>query len=174
MAAPPPVQLLLYGFGPDAEFEGRLVGALERLESGGALKILDALFVHRLPEGGELEIVNLKGDGAGGIAAPLLEFRLDAAARKRATQKALAGRPGGIPPEVLKRVGNALEPGAALAAVLVDHAWRRALEDAVERSAGTPLVSDFVDATKLAELEPERVLRLGQLVEVAAQPRDGA
>jgi hypothetical protein len=174
MAAPPPVQLLLYGFGPDADFEGRLIGALERLESGGALKILDALFVHRDADSGELEIVNLKGDGAGGIAAPLLDFRLDPEARRRATKKALAGRPGGIPPEVLTRVGNTLEPGAALAAVLVDHVWRRALEDAVERSAGTPLVCEFVEATKLGELEAERVLRLGQLVEVTAQPRDGA
>src|SRR4051794_19244053 len=173
MAAPPLVQLLLYGFGPDADFEGRLVGALERLESGGALKILDALFIHHVADSGELEIVNLKGDGAGSIAAPLLEFRLDAEARRRATRKALAGRPGGIPPEVLKSVGETLEPGAALAAVLVDHAWRRALEDAVERSAGTHLVSEFVEATKLAELEPERVLRLRQLVEVAAKPGDG-
>jgi hypothetical protein len=34
----PSAQLLLYRFGPDAEFEGRLVGALERIESGGALE----------------------------------------------------------------------------------------------------------------------------------------
>ena len=31
---PSAVQLLVYGFAPGAEFEGRLVGAIERLESG--------------------------------------------------------------------------------------------------------------------------------------------
>jgi hypothetical protein len=30
-----PAQLLVYGFAPGAEFEGRLVGASERIESGG-------------------------------------------------------------------------------------------------------------------------------------------
>jgi hypothetical protein len=32
----PPAQLLVCAFGPEARFEGQLVGALERLESGGA------------------------------------------------------------------------------------------------------------------------------------------
>src|SRR4051812_30216328 len=36
----PTSQLLVYRFGPDAEFEGRLVGALERIESGGAMRVL--------------------------------------------------------------------------------------------------------------------------------------
>src|SRR4051794_34092693 len=147
-AADLPVQLLLYAFGPDANFEGQLVGALERLESGGALKILDALFVVRHADDDEIDVVSLKGDGAGGIAAPLIEFRLDAGARRRATEKALRGRPGGIPPKMLKELGAGLEPGAALAAVLIDHAWRRALEDGVGRSGGTARVSEFVDATK--------------------------
>jgi hypothetical protein len=147
-------QLLLYAFDADANFEGRLVGALERLESGGALKILDALFVHRHAETGEIEVVSLKGDGAGGIAAPLIEFRLDAAARHRATEKALRGYPGGIPPDVVTDLGATLNPGAAIAAVLVDHAWRRALEDAVARSGGAALVSEFVDVTRLAGLGP--------------------
>ena len=149
-----PVQLLLYAFGPDANFEGALVGALERLESGGALRILDALFVQRHTDDDEIDVVSVKGDGAGGIAMPLVEFRLDAGARRRATEKALRGRPGGIPPELLRELGAGLEPGAALAAVLIDHAWRRALEEGVERSGGTPRASEFVDATKLAELAP--------------------
>lgn len=41
----PQVQLLVYAFGPEGAYEGRLVGALERLESGGALRVLDAVFV---------------------------------------------------------------------------------------------------------------------------------
>jgi hypothetical protein len=161
MAAPPPVQLLVYSFGADAEYEGRLIGALERLESGGAMRILDALFVQRRADTGDLDAVNVKGDGAGGIAAPLLEFRLDEWARRRATQKALKGRPGGIPPELVRRLGDSLEPGAAIAAVLVDHLWRRTLEDAVDRSSGTSLVTEFVDADKLGELAPALIAATG-------------
>ena len=52
-ATTPSVQLLVYGFGPGADFEGRLLGALERIESGRTVRILDALFVANDAETGE-------------------------------------------------------------------------------------------------------------------------
>jgi hypothetical protein len=143
-------QLLLYGFGPDAEFEGRLVGALERLESGGALRILDVLFVRRDAETGNIDAIDLHGDGAGGVVAPLLNFRLDAAERGRATERALRAEA-----DIVGELGAALGPGDALAAVLVDHVWSSALDDAVARTGGTLLTSDFVDAAALGELGSE-------------------
>ena len=145
--------LLLYRFGPDAEFEGRLVGALERIESGGALRVLDALFVRSHAETGELDAVAVHGDGAGRIVAPLLDFRLDPAKRRRTTERALAGDRGGV----LRSLGAELQPGEAMAVLLVDHVWARALEDAVARTGGTPVTSEFVDVTGLAELSLDEV-----------------
>jgi hypothetical protein len=142
-------QLLVYAFGPGAEFEGRLVGALERLESGGALRILDTLFLHRDAETGELSAVGVRGDGAGRIVAPLLGFRLDPAERRRATERLLRDGTVGIPGAAVEQLGSALEPGSAIAAVLIEHVWAGALEDAVSRSGGTPLAGEFVDATAL-------------------------
>jgi hypothetical protein len=150
-------QLLLYSFGPDADFEGRLVGALERLESGGALRILDVLFVRRDAGSGDVVAVELQGDGAGGVVAPLLNFRLDEAERRRATERALRADAA-----VVRELGAGLEPGGALAAVLVDHVWRTALDDAVARTGGTQLASDFVDATALAELGAELLAAAGR------------
>ena len=99
-------QLLLYGFGPEADFEGRLVGALERLESGGALRILDVLFVRRDAESGDIDAIDLHGDGAGGVVAPLLNFRLDEGERRRATERTLRANA-----DVVRELGAALEPG---------------------------------------------------------------
>jgi hypothetical protein len=141
-------QLLAYRFGPDAQYEGQLVGALERLESGGALRVRDLLFVQRDAETGELAAVAMPGDGAGGIVAPLIGFRLDASERRRATGKALGGAAG----DAVQDLGAALAPGEAMALVLVEHLWARVLEDAVARLGGTPVASEFVDATALAEL----------------------
>jgi hypothetical protein len=149
-------QLLMYAFGPDADFEGRLVGALERLESGGALRILDTLFLHRDADTGELSAVALRGDGAGRIVAPLLGFRLDPAERRRATRRALADRADGMPGAAVEQFGSMLEPGSAIVAVLVEHVWAEALEDAVSRTGGTPLAGEFVDAT---ELTPDLLAR---------------
>ena len=151
----PPAQLLVYGFAPGTDFEGRLVGALERIESGGALKILEALFIASDPETGEPVAIDLKGDGAGGIVAPLLRFRFEATQRDRATDRAMDPARGGLAPETLRELAASLEPGAAMVAVLVDHAWARALEDAVARTGGSPLTSEFVDSTGLAELGPD-------------------
>src|SRR5215212_9641020 len=133
MTPHPPVQLLVYAFGSDASFEGRLVGAIERIEAGGALRVLEALYVRRDRDGGELTAFDLRGRaGGGGLTAPLLSFRLDKGARRRATQRALAGGVG-VKGETLRELGDGLEPGTALAALLVEHSWARALDDAVER-----------------------------------------
>src|SRR4051794_29999849 len=101
----PSAQLLSYRFGPGATFEGQLLGALERLESGGTLRILDALFVESDAETGELAAANLRGQGRGGIAAPLLGFRLDPSERRRITERTLAGRPDGIPGDTIRAIG---------------------------------------------------------------------
>ena len=66
------------------------MGALERIEAGGAVKIADALFVACDPETGELVAIDLKSDGAGGIVGPLLQFRLEPRERRRATERALS------------------------------------------------------------------------------------
>ena len=155
MTPHPPVQLLVYAFGSDASFEGRLVGAIERIEAGGALRVLEALYVRRDRDGGELTAFDLRGRaGGGGLTAPLLSFRLDKGARRRSTQRALAGG-GGVKGETLRELGDGLEPGTALAALLVEHSWARALDDAVERTGGTTVSDGFVAATELAALAPE-------------------
>ena len=166
-ATTPSVQLLVYGFWPGADFEGRLLGALERIESGRTVRILDALFVANDPETGELVAVDLKGDGAGGIVAPLLLFRLDPAERRRATERTLRPHRSGVPAETLRELGGILEPGAALVALLLEHEWARALEDAAAQTGGTSLTNEFVDATGLAELAPD-------LVAAAKRPSDSA
>jgi len=89
---------------------------------------------------------------------PLVDFRLDPGKRGRATQRALDVEGLG---ETLRQLGAELAPGAGMAAVLVEHTWARALEDAVSQSSGTPLASEFVDAASLGGLGP-RLLAAGR------------
>src|SRR4051794_32648850 len=136
-------QLLVYGFDADARFEGRLVGALERMESGDALRIVETWFVTRDAESGEIAAVELRSRGAGSLVAPLIDFRLDPSARRKATAKVDAG---------VRELGATLEPGEALAAVLVEHRWAHAVENAVAESGGRPPTNALVDAETPAEL----------------------
>src|SRR3954447_1329831 len=69
----PTTQLLVFRFGSGASYEGGLLGALERIETGMALRVLDMLFVRRA-ETGELEVLTASGNSAGGLAGTVLEF----------------------------------------------------------------------------------------------------
>jgi hypothetical protein len=151
----PNVQLLAYRFDPGATFEGQLTGALERIESGGTLRIREVLFVGRGPEAGELIAVAARGRQPGGLVSPLLGFRLDPAERARATKHALARYDRAPEPNPLRVLAEALPPGSAVAAVLVEHLWAHAVDDAVARTGGTELLSAFVGGTELSALSSE-------------------
>ena len=131
-------QLLAYRFPPGSRFEGQLVGALERIESGGTMRILDALFVGRDPDSGEVVAVAMSNAGAAGMIGSLLSFRLDDHARQAATAKALEGPAG----DVVRSVADSMSPGEAIASVLVEHTWALTLHETVERLGGTQMLSE--------------------------------
>jgi hypothetical protein len=143
-------QLLIYRFAGGGKFEGQLLGALERLEAGGSLRMLDTLFVGKDAVTGELAAIELRRVGAGGIVAPLVSFRLDEGERRRATERALAGDSAGL----IGSLAGTLALGEAVAAVLVAHVWADVLDDAVARMGGAPQASELVSAVTLAELAP--------------------
>jgi len=148
----PNVQLVAYRFEPGAAFEGQLLGALERIESGGTLRIREVLFVGRVPDTGELVAVSAHGRQQGSLVASLLGFRLDPAERARATTRALAAFDRGADGNPLHAVGESLAPGGAVAAVLVEHRWADAIEDAVARSGGKKVMDGFVGEAELTAL----------------------
>ncbi len=150
----PPAQLLMYEFTPDARFEGQLGGAVQRIETGGTVRVLEAVFIQREADSGELAVIDVRGDSAGSLIAPILDFRLDPAARRRATAQALATGTSGLSGETVRRLGAGLAPGGAIAALLIRHVWAEALSDAVARSGGRLLLSDHVDARELGALAP--------------------
>ena len=105
-------------------------------------------------EGQLVGAIERRGRGEGSLVAPLLGFRLDPGERRRVSEKALrAGAHSGA----LRQLGEALEPGAAVAAVLVEHVWVRAMDDAVSRTGGKPLASELVDAASLGELTADLI-----------------
>ncbi len=149
----PSAQLLVYRFGPSAEFAGRLVDALEKIEIGGALDILAALFVARDAETGKLAALSVQGDEMGSLAAPLIGFRLDSRERDRVTERTLAGPSG----PAIQGLADRLAPGEAVASILVDHAWARTLERGVSATGGTLAVSAMVPQADLGQLTADRL-----------------
>src|SRR5262249_45516937 len=136
-------QLLAFSFGGDSRFEGQLVGALERIEIGGTMRVLDGLFVSHEPESGELSAIVLSDVPPSRMTSRLLDFRLGDRERRAATQRALDGPAG----DAIHALGVLLGPGRSIAAVLVERApagsgadTADALADAVARLGGAEIV----------------------------------
>ena len=133
-------QLLVFRFPAESEYEGRLVGAVERIESGGAMRILGAMFVGRQADSGELVAVSLTTEGSAGLIGKLLAFRLEDRARTKATERVLASAAG----DGVRALAEKLGPGEAVAGVLVEHTWARMLGETIDRVGGAQVVSQFV------------------------------
>ena len=146
-------QLLIYEFGVDSTFEGRLVGALERIQAADGSRVLDGLFVTNERDTGELAAIDLRSGSATGTVARLLTFRLEPQARRRATERAL-GDLGSVPADVIQKLGSALDPGSAILALLVERPDWRELGDAVARTGGWMVSVESVSGSSLAELGP--------------------
>jgi hypothetical protein len=146
----PARQLLMYSFPPGSAYEGQLVGALERIESGGTLRILDAVFAGRDPDTGETIAVAMSG-GTAGLVTRLISFRLDAGKRSDTTRQALDGPSGPL----IHSLTEELEPGAAVLAVLIEHAWQDVLDGAIKRVQGTAISSDFTEHTRITDAWPQ-------------------
>jgi hypothetical protein len=149
------MQLVAFRFDASAAYEGRLVGALERMESGGALRIAEVLFVGREPESGELVAVSGRGRQQGSLVASLLGFRLEPAERKRATERARRAFQHEDGSNQLDELAKDLPAGGAIAAALIEHRWAQALNAAVGEMGGRDLLGEFVDATELGALVPQ-------------------
>ena len=146
--------LLIYEFGAGANFEGRLVGALERLGAAREFRVLDGLIVANDTDTGELVALDLRSGSSGDAVARLLTFRLDPSARRAATAKAL-GESGSVPADVVRSLGGALQPGHALLALVADGPEPQELQDAVGRTGGRTLSAGPAESSSLAELTTE-------------------
>jgi hypothetical protein len=110
------VSFIAAGFGPEAAFEGRIVAELERFEQSGTLRVLDVLFVRRMPESGELE-----------------------------TRPGIPGRPTVVSQADVDEVAAILEPGQSAGLVLIEHLWARDLEAAISATGGSVLQHGLLD-----------------------------
>ena len=57
-----------------------------------------------------------------------------------------------MPGEILKELGDVLDPGEAIVAVLIEHVWASVVADAVARSGGRALADEVVPTGDIADL----------------------
>jgi hypothetical protein len=137
------VQLVAIGFGPGANFEGRILAELSRLEESGTIRILDLLFVHKDEESGDLLALDHQGEELGAIVGALLGFEFEGN-RGEPDVAQYEGHAFGLSLEQIEAMGAQLEPGASAGFLLVEHAWAKRFKEAVRDAGGVPLGEGFL------------------------------
>jgi DNA-binding CsgD family transcriptional regulator len=138
-----PLQLIGLTFPLDADVESRLLAEVDRIQGRGVLRVLDMVLMARGRDG-VIEAMEV-GDAEdfGSLLASVSPFGAQNGDRPAAGEGA-AGQPAGSGVAAVQALAESLEPGSAVALLLVEHLWAGPLVDAVSAAGGALVSDDFL------------------------------
>jgi len=158
-----PLQVIALSFNRDAGAEDRILDEVDRLRGRGVLRLLDMLFVAKSQDG-TIERLTIGDDEDFGS---LLAAVVPVADGGPAGPAAANGLAGFAPADALA-LADSLEPGTALAFLLVEHHWAAPLFDAIAETGGTLIGEGFL-TSEAGLLVGAEVAALEEAAEVIAQ-----
>ena len=147
---PGPLQVIAVSFGPGADFQGRVLAEVDRLQGRGVLRLLDVLFVDKNADG-VLERVVVAGDDDYGALLSSLVLQEGSGSAEPAGDIAV---PGFDPAEAFA-LATSLPPGTGLAFLLIEHRWAQPLFDAIDETGGVLLSDGFLNSEAGSLVETE-------------------
>jgi DNA-binding CsgD family transcriptional regulator len=166
-----PLQVIAVSFGPGADFEGRVLTEVDRLQGRGVLRLLDMLFIAKNEDGTIQRLVVGDDEDFGALLANIVPV----------DGTGLVGSPvgegsSGFDPADAWALAESLLPGTALAFLLIEHGWAQPLFDAIAETGGALLGEGFltsesgllVGAEVAAMEEAAEVTAAAQAVEARA------
>jgi DNA-binding NarL/FixJ family response regulator len=172
---PAPLQMIALTFRLDADAESRLLAEVDRIEGRGLLRVLDMVFLAKGQEGTVEGLEVGDGEDFGSLLAGISPFGAEDGGRPTAGNGA-AGGPAGSGVATVRALADSLEPGSAVALLLVEHVWAGPLVDAVSAAGGALVSDDFlagdvsraIGAEIAAVEEASAVIAEAQAAEAAA------
>jgi DNA-binding NarL/FixJ family response regulator len=159
-----PLQVIALSFSRDAGSEDRILAEVDRLRGRGVLRLLDMLFVARSQDG-TVEQLSIGGDEDFGS---LLAAVVPVANGDHPPAPASADGSAAFDPADARTLAESLEPGTALAFLLVEHYWAAPLFDAIAETGGTLIGEGFLTAETGLVVGAE-VAAMEEAAEVIAQ-----
>jgi hypothetical protein len=154
-----PVQILVIGFGEDAQFRGKGLDELKRLRDADLVHVVDLLGVHKNDDG-SIDKIEISDDDElmklGAVAGALIGF--GAAGEEGAEVGALAGAAAMadgsmFDEEQVWYIADAIPEGMTAVVAVLEHRWAIPLRDAIREAGGVPLADSW--------LHPEDLLAVG-------------
>src|SRR6202020_2406178 len=149
-----PLQVIALSFSRD-DAEDRILAEVDRLRGRGVLRLLDMLFVAKSQDGSIERLAIGDDEDFGSLLAAVVPI---ASGGTAGADGAAADGAAAFDPAYAWALADSLQPGTALAFLLVEHNWAAPLFDAIAETGGTLIGEGF--------LTPEAGLVVG--AEVAA------
>jgi uncharacterized membrane protein len=170
-----PVQLIVLGFN-HPNFHGEVIEELERLRESDTVRVIDALAVHKDPDG-EIEVAhlsNLTKDEAvelGTKVGALIGLGIEGEEGLEAGAEAAADGVQVFSDQEAWDVLEDIPNDSAAALLLIEHHWAVPLRDAIARAGGFRLSDGFIsplDLVAIGLLEAEEAEDLHAMETAAA------
>jgi DNA-binding NarL/FixJ family response regulator len=170
-----PLQLIALTFRLGADAESRLLAEVDRIEGRGALRVLDLVFLAKGQDGTVEGLEVGDNEDFGSLLAGIAPSGSPGEGRSAAGNGA-ASEPAGSGLAGMQALADSVDPGTAVAFLLVEHLWAGPLVDAVSAAGGALVSDDFlagdasvaVAAEVAAVEEASAVTAAAQAVEAAA------
>jgi DNA-binding NarL/FixJ family response regulator len=176
-----PLQLIALTFRLGADAESRLLAEVDRIEGRGALRVLDVLLLAKGQDGTVQGLEVGDNEDFGSLLASIAPSGSQHEGRS-AAGNGVASEPAGSGMAGVQALANSVDPGTAVAFLLVEHLWAGPLVDAVSAAGGALVSDDFLAgdaslaiAAEVAAVEEACVVIAGaQAAEAAAVLRAAA
>ena len=155
-----PVQLIVLGF-EHPDFHGEIIAELERLNDSDAVRVIDALAVHK-DAAGEIEVAHLStlskdqaielGSKVGALIGLGIEGEEGMVAGAEAGAEAAEDGVGVFSDEDAWDVIEEIPNDSAAALILLEHHWAVPLRDAIARAGGFRISDGFISPLDLVEI----------------------
>jgi DNA-binding NarL/FixJ family response regulator len=158
-----PLQVIVLSFSRGAGSEDRILAEVDRLRGRGVLRLLDMLFVAKSQDG-TIERLSIGDDeDFGSLLAAVMPI-----AGGGPAVAAPADGLAAFDPADARALADSLEPGTALAFLLVEHDWAAPLFDAIAETGGTLIGEGFLTSEAGLVVGAE-VAAMEEAAEVIAQ-----
>jgi DNA-binding NarL/FixJ family response regulator len=136
-----PLQVIALSFSRGAGSEDRILAEVDRLRGRGVLRLLDMLFVGKSQDGTVERLTIGDDEDFGSLLAAVVPVTNDGPAVPSPTDDPAAFNRAGA-----WALADSLQPGTALAFLLVEHHWAAPLFDAIAETGGMMIGEGFLTA----------------------------
>ena len=159
-----PLQVIALSFSRDAGSEDRILAEVDRLRGRGVLRLLNMVFVAKSQDGAIERLTIGEDEDFGSLLAAVVPV----ANGGRAAVPVPAAGSAAFDRADARALADSLQPGTALAFLLVEHHWAGPLFDAIAETGGTLIGEGFLTAETGLVVGAE-VAAMEEAAEVIAQ-----